>query len=182
MAGSPVPAESRPPAEKRYILDAMKDDGFPKDVRHLEATQVSLGWLALDKAALLRVVWEAQKPREGPDFTASFRAVFGLDFWAVGKRLEAEDAIAPSDDDMPLCRSPVPAEEGKEEEMPLSIDPALMDTQLDLEEDRSPTPCVDMAASSAGCQADVVTEHAEVAGKDGPVLEILDSDDDLFYH
>ena len=77
---------------KQYITDAMREWGFPARVAYAEAVYNVLGWIGLDKAPLLKAVWSAMEPDEGPEFRASFLAVFAVPFWPLVRQLEMQDA------------------------------------------------------------------------------------------
>ena len=74
---------------KRYIIDAMHER---KKVAYSTAINYTLEWMGLDGAPLLRAVWRAVEPEEGPQFRASFRAIFGYSFLdLVDQWEESED-------------------------------------------------------------------------------------------
>ena len=58
---------------KRYIIDAMHERGFPSKVAYSTAINYTLEWI--------RAVWHAMEPEEGPQFRASFKAIFEHFFW-----------------------------------------------------------------------------------------------------
>ena len=73
---------------KQYIMDAMRERGFPKHVAYSTAVGHFAEWLGLQGAPLLRAVWSSMEPEEGPEFCASFEVIFGQPFWPLVMHLE----------------------------------------------------------------------------------------------
>ena len=64
----------------QYIIDAMREHGFPEEVAIEHARNVWRSWLDLQGHHLLQAIWNAQEPKDGPEFAASFMAIFERDF------------------------------------------------------------------------------------------------------
>ena len=60
-------------------------------VAYSTAITHTLDWMGLEGAPLLRAVWHSMEPEEGPQFRASFKAIFGLSFWDLVDELEESD-------------------------------------------------------------------------------------------
>ena len=87
---SPAPVEIRRWG-KQYTIDAMHERGFPRRVAYSTAVGYYAEWIGLQGAPLLRAIWQAMEPSEGPEFCASFAAVFECPFWQLVYHLESED-------------------------------------------------------------------------------------------
>ena len=87
---SPAPVEVRRWG-KQYMIDAMRERGFPVRIAYSTAVGCYAEWIGLKGAPLLRAIWQAMEPSEGPEFCASFEAVFESPFWQLVHHLESED-------------------------------------------------------------------------------------------
>ena len=84
---SPAPAAIRIWG-KQYMMDAMREHGFPVRIAYSTAVGHYSQWMGLKGAPLLRAVWQAMEPAEGPEFCASFEKIFGRPFWPLVHHLE----------------------------------------------------------------------------------------------
>ena len=78
---------------KQYMMDAMREHGFPVRIAYSTAVGHCAEWMGLKGAPLLRAVWQAMEPAEGPEFCASFEKIFGSPFWPLVHHLEGEDEV-----------------------------------------------------------------------------------------
>ena len=78
---------------KQYMMDAMREHGFPARIAYSTAVGHCAEWMGLKGAPLLRAVWQAMEPAEGPEFCASFEKIFGNPFWPLVHHLEGEDEV-----------------------------------------------------------------------------------------
>ena len=78
---------------KKYIMDAMREHGFPARIAYTTAVGHCAEWMGLEGAPLLRAVWQAMERAEGPEFCASFDKIFGSPFWPLVHHLEGEDEV-----------------------------------------------------------------------------------------
>ena len=69
-------------------------DGFAEEVAVEHAREEWRSWLDLQGHHLLQAIWDAQEPKEGLEFTASFRAIFETDFWDLLASLNPSPAIS----------------------------------------------------------------------------------------
>ena len=84
---SPAPAAIRIWG-KQYMMDAMREHGFPVRIAYATAVGHYAEWMGLKGAPLFRAVWQAMEPAEGPEFCASFETIFGYPFWPLVHPLE----------------------------------------------------------------------------------------------
>ena len=83
---------------KQYMIDAMREQGFPMRIAYSTAVGYYAEWMGLKGAPLLRAIWQAMEPSEGPEFCASFEAIFECPFWQLVHHLESEDEESEDED------------------------------------------------------------------------------------
>ena len=78
---------------KQYMMDAMREHGFPVRVAYSTAVGHYAEWMGLKGAPLLRAVWQQWNQQKDPNFAHPLKNFFGSPFWPLVHHLEGDDEV-----------------------------------------------------------------------------------------